>query len=744
MSGKSGTSVTTHDQTYGSLPTPQEIKDLLAGLSGKQIGSSGQELTSGVDYWKNSTGIEDLKNKISLPVNTGSSDLKVSNSRLHIVSLMATNEADMHKLATGAGGDSGVEAGSSENVSVEGHSSGGGFIGGTSGGGTGNNEPSENIHVTGHKYLTVHGLSAEEINGKIFLRGPDGKGLLTEKNNDGSYSSQPIETVEKDLKQITQDIYGRDPTDDDYKSYNNLLQNSKSPQEARGSFSHSDEAKSKVNSVYQKVFARDVDNDGLKTQLDAMGRDLSIKGVQNNIAHSSEAENRLKAAISDIQGRTATDDDKPWINGQEDALGNDQISLNDIYKGTATWTGEHGGYNSIIKDVQDRTPTSSDANWIRGVEDSIGNRRQNYQQVRTDLVNFAGEIGVINPNWQNVLGRDPTQSEIDKVRSALIGGSSIREQRTILAHSAEAKSILDDAQRMFFKLGSLPVNDAWTKWAQDTIGEGNGQNLSSMKDNLLNNNQALVHIDSFLNKEFGNTSQDNISSAKEILSNILQGYESLKQKSAYEIKSIANAYTNQFASGDNLIKSMMPQTAEQWLGLTAMLALTLTPPGEVALVGEIAVLGGDELLGMVLDTELDTATIYQTNKAAVSVFPPSALSAIDELNSMQPSSSDGIIQLDENTKVSQISSNKYQMNNIEMKGGNEESVKNYFKKVTGFDGDLNSVAEKIGQDGVIYKINTPRGYVSLRDVSKSGKDWTIQFQNPLGNGVKKIKFNFGE
>ena len=62
--GKSGTAVTAHGQSYGSLPTPQEIKDLLTGLSGKQVGSSGQELTSGVDYWKNAPEVEKLKTEL--------------------------------------------------------------------------------------------------------------------------------------------------------------------------------------------------------------------------------------------------------------------------------------------------------------------------------------------------------------------------------------------------------------------------------------------------------------------------------------------------------------------------------------------------------------------------------------------------------------------------------------------------------------------------------------------------------
>lgn len=424
VAGKSGASGTIHDQTYGSLPTPQEIKNLLAGLSGKQIGSSGQELISGVDYWKNSTGIEDLKNKISFPVNTGSSDLKLSNNKLHVVSL----------VATGAGGESGIEAENPEYVSAQGHFPGGGFIGGTSGGGTGNTEPVEHIHVNGRRYLTVHGLNAEEINGKIFLRGPNG-GLLTEKNNDGSYSSQPMEIIEKDLKQITQDIYGRDPTDDDYRSYNNLLQNSKSPQEARGNFSH-----------------------------------------------SPEADNRLKAAISDIQGRNATEEDRPWLNAQEDALGNGQTSLKDIYKGTAAWTADHGGYDQIfeqihgraptaqdrsyaatrigdgwsvqtyrwneahsddtkstlsriIEQVQDRQVTPGDSTWITGQQDDIGSSKQNMNDIRPALAKWSADHGAYDDVFKQVHGRSPSQEDRNYAAARIGNNWSVQDYRWNEAHS---------------------------------------------------------------------------------------------------------------------------------------------------------------------------------------------------------------------------------------------------------------------------------------------------------------------
>jgi len=596
VSGKSETSVTTHDQTYGSLPTPQEIKDLLAGLSGKQIGSSGQELTSGVDYWKNSTGIEDLKNKISLPVNTGSSDLKLSNSKLHIVSLMVTNEADKHKLATGAGGGSGVEASGSENVSVEGHPSGGGFIGGTSGGSAGNNEPGEHIHVTGRRYLTVHGLNAEEINGKIFLRGPDGKGLLTEKNNDGSYSSQPLEIIEKDLKQITQDIYGRDPTDDDYRSYNNLLQNSKSPQEARGNFSH-----------------------------------------------SSDADNRLKTAISDIQGRNATEGDRPWLNAQEDALGNGQTSLKDIYKGTAAWTADHGGYDQIfeqihgraptaqdrsyaatrigdgwsvqtyrwneahsddtkftlsriIEQVQDRQVTPGDSAWITGQQDDIGNSKQSMNDIRPALAKWSADHGAYDDVFSQVHGRPPSQADRDYAAARIGGNWSVQDYRWNEAHSDETLNRLQNMiPAVMGHAYQQEFNQPWRDQTANAIGASN-YSIQKAAIDLAKLPEALTKIDAFLIKEFNSTSQDLRDLGSKILGNVAFYQHQISNYSQDMLHSLADNYKSQFVLSDNILKSMMPQTVEQWLGLTAMLALMLNPPGDVALVGGALAIGGEQLL----------------------------------------------------------------------------------------------------------------------------------------------------
>ncbi|MFS3137398.1 hypothetical protein ACLRDC_18845, partial [Gluconacetobacter sacchari] len=101
------------------------------------------------------------------------------------------------------------------------------------------------------------------------------------------------------------------------------------------------------------------------------------------------------------------------------------------------------------------------------------------------------------------------------------------------------------------------------------------------------------------------------------------------------------------------------------------------------------------------------------------------------------------LQLDANTTVTQVASTRYQKANLNFSGGNEEAVETFFRKLTGYTGSLdNAKAASFGNGGVVYLVRTSRGVVSLRNVSASGKDWTIQFAPILSNGVEKVKFEF--
>ena len=70
-----------------------------------------------------------------------------------------------------------------------------------------------------------------------------------------------------------------------------------------------------------------------------------------------------------------------------------------------------------------------------------------------------------------------------------------------------------------------------------------------------------------------------------ILGNVAVYQHQISNYSQDMLHNLADNYKRQFVLSDNILKSMIPQTVEQWFGLTAMLALMLNPPGDAAIVG---------------------------------------------------------------------------------------------------------------------------------------------------------------
>ncbi|MBB2198615.1 hypothetical protein HLH44_14315 [Gluconacetobacter sp. 1c LMG 22058] len=144
-----------------------------------------------------------------------------------------------------------------------------------------------------------------------------------------------------------------------------------------------------------------------------------------------------------------------------------------------------------------------------------------------------------------------------------------------------------------------------------------------------------------------------------------------------------------------------------------------------------------------MDGELDTATVYSATGASVSGLVAGASATFDELAAFDPQISGAILQPDANTTVTQVARTRYQKANLNFSGGNQAAVETFFRKLTGYKGSLkNAQVASFGNGGVVYSVSTPRGVVSLRNVSASGKEWTIQFDPILSNGVRKMKFDF--
>ncbi|OAG74571.1 hypothetical protein A0J51_00109 [Gluconobacter japonicus] len=560
--GKSGTAVTAHGQSYGSLPTPQEIKDLLTGLSGKQVGSSGQELTSGVDYWKNAPEVEKLKTELlasgqSNPASALTSDKTALSETKTLSTAVSTSPALVSRAAValystsideplynqgGAGPTiwfASANPFASNTVMVE-HSA------------------LVSSHTTEIKVLQAHGYRwangdldlahgglpdvppgySNAATNKYFLQNFDGgsghyvaERLLnrdftpTEHNNwvsvfthdikdngwtpaeawlkfYGTVSAYPEVTT--DLNGFQRDILSR--TDGNYDTgwntwAQNMMAHGYSLTEMRSNIAHSDAAQAALNAIYQADFSRNIDASGLLHYEDKLASGWTLQQVRTEVSHSDEATQRLSQAITDIQGRAATENDTPWIQAQEEGLTNSSTTLTQIYQGTAIWTGEHGGYNGLIQSIQNRTPTDTDKTWIQATESLIGGRQQTYYQVRHDLAYFSGEDDIITAYYQRVLGTGPTVDQIASAKQDLDNGGSITNQQTALAMSDAGRAVIQGLYRDLAGLNS--PNDGQNTYYQNQLASGYG--IPQVRINMAHGVEAHTALNQLQHDIIGRT-----------------------------------------------------------------------------------------------------------------------------------------------------------------------------------------------------------------------------------------------
>lgn len=567
LSGKSGASVATHDQTYGSLPTPQEIKDLLTGLSGKQVGSSGQDLTSGVDYWKNSPEVEKLKAELlasgqSNPAFALTSDKTALSETKTLSAAVSPSPALVSRAAValystsideplynqgGAGPTiwfASANPFASNTVMVE-HST------------------LVSSHLTELKILRNDGYRwangdldiahgglpdvppgySDAATNKYFLQSFDGavgyhgsgyyvaEHLLNrdftaqEHNNWVSVINQDIKhngwtpaevwlkfyvtvsnypEVTTDLNGFQRDILSR--TDGSYDTgwntwAQNMMAHGYSLTEMRSNIAHSDAAQAALNAIYQADFSRNIDASGLLHYEDKLASGWTLQQVRTEVSHSDEATQRLSQAITDIQGRAVTENDKTWIQAQEDALTNSSTTLTQIYQGTALWTGEHGGYNGLIRNIQNRTPTDADKTWIQATESLIGGRQQTYYLVRQDLAYFSGEDYVITAYYQRVLGTGPTADQIASAKQDLDNGGSITNQQTALAMSDAGRAVIQGLYRDLAGLNS--PNDGQNTYYQNQLASGYG--IPQVRINMAQSVEAHTALNQLQHDIIGRT-----------------------------------------------------------------------------------------------------------------------------------------------------------------------------------------------------------------------------------------------
>jgi len=286
-------------------------------------------------------------------------------------------------------------------------------------------------------------------------------------------------------------------------------------------------------------------------------------------------------------GAGATDDDRLWISQQ---LVDGQQSWSDIWSAQAHSGREHDTLAATIHDVQDRNAASSDDAWISSQEDALSGT-QTYQALRDSLIDFSGEEGILKQDvFQNVHERDATDGDIATARGELHSGLSIQQVIWNEAHNQEATADINSLYQIAF---GREADNGGLQTYQDAIG--NGQSLENVTATLAGSEEAKTHITSFLNGTVGSVTDDLVSAGQSMVVGISNAYQYLQDQTSDGIQSLANGYQATFGSG-NVLQSVMPNTWEGWLGLTANLALVMTPPGDAVVAGEVLAVGGEELL----------------------------------------------------------------------------------------------------------------------------------------------------
>lgn len=444
------TSPDQHDNSL-SAPSSQGVSLNPHGMGSTQNLNTIRSINSNysphrqIDYWRDSPDLANIHQKIrNIAKSHGTSNdgttIAASNIKLPVaISLMSVSDDDEgdnppSPVTSGGGGSGGgVEAppGQGDEVPVTGYNPGSGGLSNTGDGYTPPGNANGNLPPSPPEEIEVHARKVKVINGVQYLEGS--KGLVTYVTHSGGYASLKISDLDNEINKAAQDIGDSEPDEKTIQSiYDYFSSEEHNINDVRSLYAHSDRIRDKVEKDYNDVLNRMSDAYEMKKQLDSLGNNDNLNNTRFNLAHSDEA--------------------------------------------TAL-------YKNLISQVQDRVPSSNDDNWTNAQKDLVG-KNGTYKQVRYDLAHFYGEAWVIDPYWQNMLGRPPTDAERGAVEDKLADTSTIQGMRVELAHS------------------DLVIN-ALAKAYEDETGQSleNPQNLiptTNISDDMANKGLTLERIKSLL------------------------------------------------------------------------------------------------------------------------------------------------------------------------------------------------------------------------------------------------------
>ncbi|MBB2198612.1 hypothetical protein HLH44_14300 [Gluconacetobacter sp. 1c LMG 22058] len=293
------------------------------------------------------------------------------------------------------------------------------------------------------------------------------------------------------------------------------------------------------------------------------------------------------------------------------------------------------------------------------------------------------------------------------------------------------RDIADDTQNLLgHSAGESDYNAAYQQFSE-------GQSPDQVRSAVAHSSGARAALQDLYHDVLG----------RDIDASGLTTYETVKNYTSDQLQVVVNGFQETFSSAGNGLDSLMPKSQDHWLGLAATVAVMVTPPGEAVAAADLLAVGGEELLATALDVETHSVVeslAATTTGNAVSVASQSAL---EELSQFTPRQAGSDLDIGGGITVTQAPGdlNKAGALVFDFKGGNFNSVVEYFKNLTGCTGNfrqklLNS--QNIPNCASIYKVYMNEGYFELKDITNSLGNWTIKLPKRLSNGVREIKFQF--
>jgi len=567
--------------------------------------------------------------------------------------------------------------------------------------------------------------------------------------------------INNEITSVTQDyknMLNRSPDPDGFNDYMQAAISGVSTATIAHEIAYSPEATSKLQQNLQDVMARPYQSSDAPwlsgTQSAIAQGNYTLTQTRHDLAYYPEATARLKQDLQDVMGRPYQNSDAPWLNGTQSAIAQGNYTAAQLRWDLAHYPEATARLKQDLQDVMGRPYQDSDAPWLSDTESAIGQANNSYTaaQARWDLAHYPEATAHLKQDLQDVMGRPyqdsdaPWLSDTESAIGQANNSYTAAQARWDLAHYPEATTRLKQMFQITMGRAYQNGDAAWLSNTESAIGQASGSyTFIQATSAAASSPEAMGNVDSFLQNAVGQVTGDLQQAGASMLSKLAQTYEAIQSDSSDALQSLAAGYKATFGQG-NIIRSLMPNTTQGWLGLAANVALIATPPGDAVVAGELLSLGTEDLLASALDNETNAAIGALATTGASDLLPTIVSQPdLDIVSQFVARQSGATLDLGNGVVVTQTEGDLNKAGALIFKGGNFSAVENYFKRITGYSGDIEAIdsnSANLPAGAKVYRVKTNSGTFSLRNITSSTGDWTIVFGNKLSNGIRELKFEF--